>query len=345
MRDSRHPAKYGCVEEGCGGQVMENWLKQIDLLEKPLISIIVPTYNEEGNVEQLLKRIDVALAGTPYEVIIVDDASVDKTTQLALSARISGKLKVFQKRRRGGKAESLVIGLELAEGHYVTFLDADMEYPPEVLPRMLKLAAETGADVVAAARRDRRPLHRRAVSTGARILTKLLVPQLRKLKDPTTELVLARKEAMADFEQYARYIKPITAALSEAIKAGAKVVESSVEVTPRQRGRSSFKYKWVLSYTKQLMDLSGWFLPKYIAVALIAALIARSLNPLIGPASLAVSVAIIYLALRPLIGIVEIAATKATSTALKLLTAPIIGNLGLYAALAVQLLMINLLRR
>ncbi|MEM3994253.1 MAG: glycosyltransferase family 2 protein [Thermofilum sp.] len=99
------------------------------------MSIIVPTYNEEPNVGRLLARVDEALRGVPYELILVDDSSADKTVEVALSAKISGALKIFRKRRRGGKPESLSIGLELAEGTYVTFLDADLEYPPEVLPQ------------------------------------------------------------------------------------------------------------------------------------------------------------------------------------------------------------------
>ena len=311
-----------------------------------MLSIIVPTYNEEPNVGRLLARVDEALRGVPYELILVDDNSADKTVEVALSARISGTLKVFRKRRRGGKPESLSIGLELAEGTYVTFLDADLEYPPEVLPQMLKLALERGADAVAAARIDKRPFYRKAVAAGARLLTKVLVPELRRLKDPTTELVLARRDLLRaiGLERHARYIKPLTSALAEAARRGAKFAEHIVEVTPRAQGRSSFKRSWIPAYLRELMDITDWFLPKYIAVALAAALVARALNPYIGPLSLAVSPLVSYALLRRYIGIIAPFAAQAASVAIKIIAMPVLDVAALIIAAAVKVVLVALLR-
>lgn len=127
------------------------------------------------------------------------------------------------------------------------------------------------------------------------------------------------------FEKYAKYIKPITAALRHTAKLGYRIAEVPVEVTPRQHGSSSFKTKWITAYLKELMDLTDWLIPKYIAIALVAALIAHVLNPAIGIASLAMSLAIRYIPLRRLINPLGLITAEATSTALKIASASLIG--------------------
>ena len=291
------------------------------------VSVVVPTYNEERNIGTLLRALDEALHGIPYEVVIVDDASQDKTIEVVNATPISGHLVVYKKPKRTGKPESLAIGLKIANGRYISFLDADLEYPPKAIAQMYHKALETGADIIAAARIDKRPLHRRVISWGAKLLAKLMIRELRRLRDPTTELILAKKEALVKvgFEKYAKYIKPITAALRHTAKLGYKIAEVQVEVTPRQHGTSSFKTKWITAYLRELMDLTDWLIPKYIAVALAAALIAHILNPAIGIASLAVSLAIRYIPLRRLINPLGLVTAEAASTALKIVTASLVG--------------------
>jgi len=291
------------------------------------VSVVVPTYNEEKNIGTLLRALDEALHGIPYEVVIVDDASQDKTIEVANATPISGHLVVYKKPKRTGKPESLAIGLKIANGRYISFLDADLEYPPKAIAQMYHKALETSADIVTAARIDKRPLHRRIVSWGAKLLARLMIRELRRLRDPTTELVLAKKEALVKvgFEKYAKYIKPITAALRHAAKLGYKIAEVPVEVTPRQHGSSSFKTMWITAYLRELMDLTDWLIPKYIAIALVAALVAHALNPAIGIASLAVSLAIRYIPLRRLINPLGLITAEAASTALKLAAASLAG--------------------
>ena len=279
--------------------------------------------------------------------MVVDDASSDKTVEAAVSTKISGDLVVYRKSARTGKPQSIVIGTRIARGRYVTYLDADMEYPPQAVAELLKTARDIGADIVVAVRVDRRPMHRRVISTGARILAKMLVKELRGLKDPTTELVLVKREALAgiDLARHAHHIKPLTTLLREAAKRGYKTAEVHVEVIPREQGKSSFKPRWVLQYLRQLMELSDWVLPKYVAVAGMAALIARFTHPLLGAASLALSIAIRYTALRRHITLIGLLASEAASTTAKTLLLSTLGPLGLAMAGAIETLVVTILRK
>ncbi len=308
----------------------------------PELTVVVPTYNEERNVPRLLAALDEALDGVPYEVVIVDDASADRTLDAAAGVPIRGRLRAVRKPARTGKPSSLAIGLAHAEGRHVAFIDADMEYHPRVLREMLRAAAH--ADIVAARRRDRRPLPRRLTSTGARLLTKLLVPELRRLGDPTTELVLARRGALDGLEGRLTHIKPITYALLDAARRGLRIAEVDVDVEPRTQGTSSFRPRWVLAYARQLMDMSNWLLPKYIAVALAAAAVARALSPILGAASLAVSLALRYAPLRRHLRLPTLLAAEAASTTAKLALMPLAGPMALAVAAALEIALIAALR-
>ena len=103
------------------------------------LSIIVPTLNEEGNIETLLSRIDASLrsAGIDYEVVFVDDHSTDNT--VAVIERCSDRYPIQLQFKRGhrGKAYSLLEGFSYAQHQLLAIIDADLQYPPEALPEIV----------------------------------------------------------------------------------------------------------------------------------------------------------------------------------------------------------------
>ncbi|MDP2923620.1 MAG: glycosyltransferase [Candidatus Omnitrophota bacterium] len=108
-------------------------------MKKELVSIIVPTYKEAGNIELLTKRIAKALAGAKhdYEILIVDDNSMDDTEHIvkALSNNYPIRLKI----RYGNKdlSQAVVDGFRLARGDIFVVMDADLSHPPEKLPDLI----------------------------------------------------------------------------------------------------------------------------------------------------------------------------------------------------------------
>jgi glycosyltransferase involved in cell wall biosynthesis len=118
---------------------------------KPLVSVIVPALNEEGNVERLFERIEAGLAacGLPGETVFVDDGSTDGTWERVARERDRRPgVRAFRHRRNFGLSEALNTGFRNVRGEYVVFLPADLQSDPaEDIP---KLVAELqgGVDVV-----------------------------------------------------------------------------------------------------------------------------------------------------------------------------------------------------
>jgi dolichol-phosphate mannosyltransferase len=215
----------------------------------PLLSVIVPAYNEETNIPILIERVTKALSSIDYELIIVDDGSIDNTADVAKKFEDKHPIKVIRHERNKGKIEALKTGLQAAGGKFIAFLDADMEYPPEALPTMLQKALQ-GHDLVVATRIDTRPLHRRIVSSGARFLAKLLFAKLRRYRDPTTEMVLIRRELCSQYK-LKNYIKPFVPLFLIA----EKPAEIEIQLAFRSSGKSSFKIEWIFMYFFELLDL------------------------------------------------------------------------------------------
>jgi glycosyltransferase involved in cell wall biosynthesis len=127
-------------------------------LEPPIVlSLVIPCYCEESNIDALCERIETVLAelGISHEIIFVDDGSTDQTLNrlLANHAR-NHHIKVISLARNFGKEFALTAGLDYAQGKAVIPMDADLQDPPELIPKLMEQWA-TGYDVVHAKRRSR----------------------------------------------------------------------------------------------------------------------------------------------------------------------------------------------
>jgi polyisoprenyl-phosphate glycosyltransferase len=120
-----------------------------------LLSVVAPLYEEDALVEAFHARVCAALEGIPFELILVDDGSRDRTPELlaALATR-DKRVRVIQLSRNFGHQTALTAGLDPARGDAVVMLDADLQDPPELIPDMLE-HWRRGTDVVYAVRRRR----------------------------------------------------------------------------------------------------------------------------------------------------------------------------------------------
>ena len=171
------------------------------------ISLVIPTRNEAGNVEPLLMRMHQALKGIAAEVVFVDDSTDDTPTVIAklqewfpLPIKLIHRPKELRKNGLGG---AVVEGFKAAQGTWVCVMDADLQHPPEMIPRLFRQAQKSGADVVMGSRlapggdASSLGLTRSVISYVFAWTTRLTFPQrLRKVTDPLTGFFMTRRAAL-----------------------------------------------------------------------------------------------------------------------------------------------------
>ncbi len=115
------------------------------------LSLVIPAYNEEGNVGELYLRLKAALADLPLrkvEYLFVDDGSTDRTLENCLALQAADpRVKIVRLWRNFGHETAMAAGLDHASGQAVVFLDADLQHPPEMVRTMVELW-QGGQDLV-----------------------------------------------------------------------------------------------------------------------------------------------------------------------------------------------------
>lgn len=127
---------------------------------KPLLSVIVPCYNEEETIAPFmaeLERVLTQLSDIRAEVIFVDDGSRDATLETISQVQSElADVRWLSFSRNFGKESAIIAGLEASKGDYVTLMDADLQDPPALLPEMLRAVREEGYDSAGTRRSTRK---------------------------------------------------------------------------------------------------------------------------------------------------------------------------------------------
>ena len=161
-----------------------------------MLSLVIPTYNEQVNLEALIQRIGRSMGEIPYEVIVVDDDSPDGTGELAERLACRYPLRVLHRKGRRGLGTAVVEGLREARGEILGFMDADLSHPPESLPSLLEPIRDGTAEIAVGSRSvegggasDDWSRRRRLLSRFA----KLLARPLTAVRDSTSGFFLFRR--------------------------------------------------------------------------------------------------------------------------------------------------------
>jgi dolichol-phosphate mannosyltransferase len=167
-------------------------------------ALVVPTLNEAGNIESLLRQVQDALepVGLPYELIVVDDGSTDGTPEIVRAwSRADDRVRLVSRRNERGLAGAVIHGWHRSDADLLGVIDADLQHPPQLLPALLAVIHE-GADIAIASRyatkdgvRDWNPL-RAAIS---RVSTWAALPLQRRelrIKDPMSGFFIVRRKAI-----------------------------------------------------------------------------------------------------------------------------------------------------
>lgn len=144
---------------------------------RPDLSVVIPIYGEEENLDELDRRLRGALAptGLDYEIVLVNDGSRDRSLEKMLALRAADpRIRVVDLSRNFGHQIAVTAGLDHTRGRVVAVMDGDLQDPPEVLPEMLGLWRQ-GHEVVYAVRRTRQEsmLKRTAYRVFYRLLRRI----------------------------------------------------------------------------------------------------------------------------------------------------------------------------
>ena len=166
------------------------------------VSIIIPTYNERENIEQVVERCRDALSGYRFEIVVVDDDSPDRTWQFVRSEyETLDAIRVVRRTEESGLATAVSRGFDEATYDLCAVIDADLQHPPEKLPELIA-AFESGADIVIGSRHvpgggvENWSRFRRLVSRGAMAIAKLALPPTRGISDPMSGFFAVRRDIL-----------------------------------------------------------------------------------------------------------------------------------------------------
>jgi dolichol-phosphate mannosyltransferase len=257
------------------------------------ISVIVPTLNEAENLPELLKRIDAALDGNDYEVIIVDDNSKDQTPAICADLSQSYPLKLMVRGAPcNGLSGAVLHGMGAARGKFLCVMDADLQHPPEKLPELLAPLKDGSADFVIGSRympggstETEWGVFRKINSKIATILAR---PFAGKTTDPMAGFFALRRETYAN----ARQLTPLgyKIALELMCKSRASAVrEIPIHFGMRSRGESKLTLKQQFRYLEHLSRLYDFTFPR--ASPVIKFLISTAASWLMGFAVFALLIA------------------------------------------------------
>jgi glycosyltransferase involved in cell wall biosynthesis len=147
----------------------EGSITKLDGDGEPFISVVSPVYRAEELVHSLLERLHTVLGslGKPYEIILVEDRSPDKSWDAILRAsRSSANVRAFRLSRNFGQHYAISAGLHFARGRWVVVMDCDLQDQPEEIPKMLE-KAESGFEIVLGRRAERQDSLMKRLSSRA----------------------------------------------------------------------------------------------------------------------------------------------------------------------------------
>ncbi len=245
------------------------------------VSVVLPTYNEAGNIVDIVHALDRALSAYGHEVIVVDDNSPDGTWDLVGKEVAKGNswLRIERRMSDRGLTKSIQRGIDISTGDVVCWLDCDFSHPPEELPGLLK-KIEEGFDIAVASRFVQGGQQKVADSSSGDsaltvvlstllnlVLGPLLVPGF---KDYTSGYIAIRREVLSRLRLRGDYGEYFIDLIFRSYLLGKKIIELPFISAPRRSGetktapnlkalfRRGIKYIWTI-VRLQGVRVKRWF--------------------------------------------------------------------------------------
>ncbi|KHD37952.1 glycosyl transferase [Clostridium acetobutylicum] len=223
-----------------------------------MLSIIIPVYNEKGNILELTSRIKSALKNNEYEIIFVDD-STDETPKIIESLALKyNNIRLKHRKGKKGLSSAVIDGFKFARGDVLSVMDGDLQHPPEMLKSML-FEMKKDTDIVICSRfvlggkEEGLNIFRKVASFIARLIGKIFLKPLRKISDPTAGFFMLKRKVIKNRDLRAIGWK----ILIEILVMGdyKRVVELPYSFKRRKHEKSKFTISVQGQYLKQIVSL------------------------------------------------------------------------------------------
>jgi glycosyltransferase involved in cell wall biosynthesis len=230
------------------------------VISTPYLSVIIPVYNEEGNVSQLQSEIATALGEISYEMIFVDDGSTDQTVAKIVKHE---SVRILQFEKNSGQSAAMYAGLHAGRGDVLALIDGDLQNDPNDIPRLLK-EIDRGADLVCGYRTKRKDIWfkriQSRIANGVR--SRFTKDGVRDTGCTLKAMRRECREALVPFYGMHRFIPALIKGL------GYKIVEIPVKHRARNSGVS--KYNFGNRALRATVDMFGvrWLISRQIRVRL-----------------------------------------------------------------------------
>lgn len=206
----------------------------------PLISVVVPVYNEQETLEALHRQVDAVFAGLPHdlELVLIDDGSRDASPRIIADlTRRDPRVVGLRLSRNFGHEAAIEAGIRNARGDAVVVMDADLQDSPDALPRLVA-EWEKGADVAYAVRRDRKegPVQRLMFAVFYRAARRMMDIDLPRDAGPFSLLSRRAVDAVNGMREINRYFPGLRA------YSGFRQVAVEVERNPRFAGETKYSF-------------------------------------------------------------------------------------------------------
>jgi dolichol-phosphate mannosyltransferase len=228
------------------------------VIATPHVSVIIPVFNEEGNVSQLQAELESALKEISYEIVFVDDGSLDRTVE---HIRRGSRVRVVEFRKNSGQSAAIYAGLASASGNLLVLMDGDLQNDPKDIPRLLS-EIEKGFDLVCGYRLNRKDswLKRAQSVIANQVRSRFTKDGVRDTGCTLKAMRRECREALLPFHGMHRFIPALIKGL------GYKITEIPVNHRPRQSGVS--KYDFGNRALRATVDMFGvrWLLGRQLRI-------------------------------------------------------------------------------
>ncbi len=231
-------------------------------MQTPIVSVIVPTYQERDNLAELLPALHQVLSAEriAHELIVVDDDSADGTEELSVELKSRFNHRLIIRKDERGLATAVLDGVRAAKGEILVVMDADLSHPPESVPKLVDKLESSNAAIAVGSRYTSGgsidphwSMKRRLVSRTASLLARPLTG----VKDPMSGFFAFRRSAVPNPGE----LNPtgFKIGLELLVKADTRnVPEVPIHFKDRLRGESKFNLGQVFEYLQHVTRLYLW---------------------------------------------------------------------------------------